>query len=291
MAVNVVFSLAVAMITIVVLHFHYFVTASFLALFNLLCLIYPIMLQRYYQILVGRVLERQKKMIPSSAAAPKQSVKGFLAYVFRPWDLTRDPTRLAQAFPNYEVGWRWTKGMLVAAIFTSAVMLIIHPSTLRFFFDLPQLHPNIIIYTEILAIGGAFLLIWALLQHKSGVLGWFAPGESTKNAHLITQGPYRLVRHPMYIGYFLVAIDFAAHYPFGIIALLITLDLYIEAGRAEDIALWEQFGQKYVDYAKRTPRFPIPFRRWFKGRPSTVISVHSGEEIRNGQVEPFRQAA
>ena len=80
---------------------------------------------------------------------------------------------------------------------------------------------------------------------------------------LITDGPYGFVRHPMYLGGFLIGL--------GIVVLLLRLWMipvylalfflwYWPQIYNEQRSLLNKFGQRYIDYSKTTPCF-FPFLR------------------------------
>ncbi|UCG00798.1 MAG: isoprenylcysteine carboxylmethyltransferase family protein [Candidatus Heimdallarchaeota archaeon] len=77
---------------------------------------------------------------------------------------------------------------------------------------------------------------------------------------LITTGPYRYVRHPMYTALITVGIGlsllFASWYfglPFGVTIMVIIFRI-----KREEEAMNEKFGEEYIQYIQRTKRF-IPF--------------------------------
>jgi protein-S-isoprenylcysteine O-methyltransferase Ste14 len=85
------------------------------------------------------------------------------------------------------------------------------------------------------------------------------------NASLVTGGPYRWVRHPMYLGVALLMLS----------ASLITANLFVALAGAlvislmvlrtptEEARLVERFGEAYRQYARRTGRFLPRIRpRW-----------------------------
>jgi len=74
--------------------------------------------------------------------------------------------------------------------------------------------------------------------------------------HLVTSGPYRLVRHPGYLGELLsvLGIGLALSSIIGLamaVLLLLVLDRRMDV---EEKMLSEQFGQEYQEYAGRTKR-------------------------------------
>ena len=79
-------------------------------------------------------------------------------------------------------------------------------------------------------------------------------------AILVTTGPYRYVRHPMYTALVTVGISLtllSANLYFGLpfIALIVVVAFRI---RKEEEVMNETFGEEYIEYKKRTKRF-IPY--------------------------------
>lgn len=74
---------------------------------------------------------------------------------------------------------------------------------------------------------------------------------------LVTSGPYRIVRHPGYLGYLLLTVGIAAGYASLIAAAAIVLLLapgLIYRMQVEERLLLAEFGDEYRAYAKRTRR-------------------------------------
>jgi len=71
---------------------------------------------------------------------------------------------------------------------------------------------------------------------------------------LITKGPYRLFRHPMYVGWMLAVVCIAlfTRSPVSLIYLPIPLIIHIRWARMEEKHLREKFGQEYIDYNRKT---------------------------------------
>jgi protein-S-isoprenylcysteine O-methyltransferase len=100
-------------------------------------------------------------------------------------------------------------------------------------------------------LGGATLLVWA-----SVVLGRFLVHEASvfEDHALITRGPYRLVRHPIYSGYLalllgsgLGALNVAVLllWPISLVGILVQ-------ARSEERLLASKFGEAFRRYAGRT---------------------------------------
>ena len=101
---------------------------------------------------------------------------------------------------------------------------------------------------------GLWLALGARIQ-----LGFFtASAEAPAEATLVRSGLFRYIRHPIYLGEFLVVfawtVECAA--PLTLIATVV-LGALIGSRRAtlEENALRERFGEEYADYLRRTNRF------------------------------------
>ena len=114
---------------------------------------------------------------------------------------------------------------------------------------------NIIaISIQILAVG---LMVWARLTF--GIRSFHATANTTKGG-LVTNGPYRWFRHPIYAAliYFFWSCVIAFPFKetiFGV--LLITVGLLIRVF-LEEKSLVDNYKQQYLDYSKETKRI-IPF--------------------------------
>ena len=78
---------------------------------------------------------------------------------------------------------------------------------------------------------------------------------------IVMQGPYRVVRHPGYLGTIFVWIGFALAVGNWIAAIIMTVLLfgvYSYRIRSEEAMLIDKFGEAYQDYQKRTWRL-VPF--------------------------------
>lgn len=108
---------------------------------------------------------------------------------------------------------------------------------------------------------GWILALWArwTLGALYGVSTGFAAPLQAEH-RLIRNGPYALVRHPMYFGYWLLLVGLTLMYrtwtPW--LFFLVCLASFYRRARREDDALAERFGEEWSAYAART-KFIIPF--------------------------------
>jgi protein-S-isoprenylcysteine O-methyltransferase Ste14 len=109
-----------------------------------------------------------------------------------------------------------------------------------------------IVGTLVIALG-AMMICWALAWFQS----WRFRAALSAEHQLATGGPFRYVRHPIYLGLDLLALGSAIWVPtptlwVSAVLMVIGSDL---RGRAEEKLLAEQFGAEYTDYLARTRRF------------------------------------
>jgi len=77
---------------------------------------------------------------------------------------------------------------------------------------------------------------------------------------LITSGPYRLIRHPIYLGGILysLAIPMIANSLYGFVVMLIMIPVLIYRIRIEEQVLLSKFGSEYTVYAHKTKKL-VPY--------------------------------
>lgn len=99
---------------------------------------------------------------------------------------------------------------------------------------------------------GYTLFIWSVIAR-----GGYATSWAMKDSHrLVTWGPYRYVRHPSYLGYFLMFIGLFALWPDALtIVPLLAIPGYNRITIDEERLLEQRFGTEYTEYKKRTGRF------------------------------------
>ena len=112
-------------------------------------------------------------------------------------------------------------------------------------------------------IGGGFWLIAA---------AWQVLHEAARTGALATRGPYGRVRHPQYDGFLLVMTGFLLQWPTipTLLMFPVLVYVYVRLARTEDREVAASFGEKWVDYADRTPGFIPSLRsrpRAWTGRP------------------------
>ncbi len=98
---------------------------------------------------------------------------------------------------------------------------------------------------------GGLLLVYVTYYLRSGFLGEVEPNLD----HLVTAGPYRWCRHPLYLSFMLIilGLDLMFGSPAGIlVTLLLALPSTIYRARLEEKALADRFGEEWKAYKERT---------------------------------------
>lgn len=110
-----------------------------------------------------------------------------------------------------------------------------------------------------LAVFAILLLLWA--QHSLGPN--FCATLRLKERHtLVTDGPYRWVRHPMYSSFLLLWVAYfflSASWFIGVTGILAEGLIMVTRTPKEERMMVERFGEEYIAYMRGTGRF---FPRW-----------------------------
>lgn len=99
------------------------------------------------------------------------------------------------------------------------------------------------------------------------VVGWATVYRG--RGRLVTEGIYRHVRHPQYLGLILVVLGFNIQWPTLPTVLMapILIVMYVRLARREDFELATFFGAAFLEWTARTPAF-IP---WGRGRVDRTL--------------------
>ena len=121
----------------------------------------------------------------------------------------------------------------------------------RLAIDLPWLLTSLEIFGLLLYVTGFFLMAWALISlGRNYQLGGNTPLETNQ---LITSGPYKLIRHPMYTAALCIALGLAlliqsmAYFTVFIIYLVLMIFLI----PFEEKSLLMAYGEQYETYRKK----------------------------------------
>jgi protein-S-isoprenylcysteine O-methyltransferase Ste14 len=104
--------------------------------------------------------------------------------------------------------------------------------------------------------GGLLFAIWARVTIGRN---WATPMTQTTEPELVTGGPYRLVRHPIYTGILVAGAGTAIALTWlGMIAVALATIYFVYSASVEERFLTEQFPDDYPAY-KRSTRMLLPF--------------------------------
>jgi protein-S-isoprenylcysteine O-methyltransferase Ste14 len=112
----------------------------------------------------------------------------------------------------------------------------------------------------VMALVPIFFLIWV---HRHLDRQWSIALEIQEEHKLITTGPYRHVRHPMYLGIFIYTMGLMMISLDVLVILLFAFSIWVNYRRIprEEEMLIEEFGEEYLEYIKRSGRLLPQLRR------------------------------
>lgn len=99
---------------------------------------------------------------------------------------------------------------------------------------------------------GCLTFIWSVVARGRYSVSWGMPEDQ----RLVTWGPYRYIRHPSYLRYFLMFVGlFLAWLNFVAVVPLVAIPGYARVTEAEEELLTRRFGEEYTRYREKTGRF------------------------------------
>jgi protein-S-isoprenylcysteine O-methyltransferase Ste14 len=108
----------------------------------------------------------------------------------------------------------------------------------------------------VLFAAGLGLAVWARVYIGRN---WGTPMSQKADPELVTSGPYRWIRHPIYSGIILAAIGTAvALSPYWLLAVALGGGYFVYSATREETYMAELFPDAYPDY-KRSTKMLIPF--------------------------------
>jgi protein-S-isoprenylcysteine O-methyltransferase Ste14 len=105
---------------------------------------------------------------------------------------------------------------------------------------------------------GTFLLLWCVREFYVAGRGTLAPWDPP--LHLVTTGPYRLSRNPMYIGVVTILVGWCVLWgsrTLVIYAVLFLCGFHLRVLLFEEPWSARQFGAQWEAYRERVPRWVI----------------------------------
>jgi len=158
--------------------------------------------------------------------------------------------------------WCWEIGLRLVVILL--IVALLQSRSLRQFIAETQRSVN---HSRVLGWTGVAicLLGFGLAVSARRHLGrnWGLPMSRKEQSALVTDGPYALIRHPIYAGLTLAMLGSAIGvHLFWALLLVFTGPYFIYSARREEAVMLQQFPEQYAVYRARTGMFaPCPFRR------------------------------
>jgi len=144
----------------------------------------------------------------------------------------------------------------------------------------------LLIVGPLLLFPGLALVLWArlVLGRSYGVSG--SLGAQLYTGHqLVTSGPFRFVRHPMYLGLLVAALGgILAYRTWTPVFVALTFVSFIFRARREEQALAAEFGEAWEEYVRQVPTWAPRLKRtpvalvllaWLSRRTSTSMIAHA----------------
>jgi protein-S-isoprenylcysteine O-methyltransferase Ste14 len=112
----------------------------------------------------------------------------------------------------------------------------------------------------VMALVPIFFLVWV---HRHLDKQWSLALEIQEDHKLITTGPYRYVRHPMYLGIFTYTMGLMMISLDVLVILFFAFSIWVNYRRIprEEQMLIQEFGDEYLEYIKRSGILMPRFRR------------------------------
>ena len=151
----------------------------------------------------------------------------------------------------------WIIWRVAVALFVILFIRLNKSGALSFFRFSFQSYFSFLIPGSVLTVLGLFGAIWARFHLGRN---WSGYATYKEDQTLVTTGPYKYVRHPIYTSMILMFIGTILYYGslfMSVAFAILAIDFILRTGKEEAIMI-ELFGEKYTEYMKRTKRL-IPF--------------------------------
>ncbi|MFH1715132.1 MAG: isoprenylcysteine carboxylmethyltransferase family protein [Elusimicrobiota bacterium] len=135
-----------------------------------------------------------------------------------------------------------------------------------------------------------FLITGIAIGILGEIIRLISSGYIIKTDKLATYGPYAFVRHPLYLGSFIMGFGlclsiFSARYLFigsfiSLAFLLFFFAVYIPVLKKEEGVLIEKYGDEYLDYKKHVPMLIpriFPYKSKEKGKFQKEVFLNNRE--------------
>ena len=152
-------------------------------------------------------------------------------------------------------GTSWRRGIGIRLLLVLVIIAFVRLLRIRHVW-VPTRSTAVGIAGLVVCIAGLGLAVWAR-RHLGR--NWGTPMSLKEGHELVTTGPYRLVRHPIYAG-ILTAVMGSTLVAggFWLVLFLVAAPFFVYSAKTEERLMMQQFPETYPDYKKRTYAL-IPF--------------------------------
>jgi protein-S-isoprenylcysteine O-methyltransferase Ste14 len=148
----------------------------------------------------------------------------------------------------------WSRELRVRVLLAVAVLLLLRIGFFRH--HGPTADPWLVGLGLVLFVLGLGLAVWARVHIGRN---WGTPMSQKDEPELVTSGPYRLVRHPIYSGILLASVGTALALSWvWLVVVALAGGYFVYAATVEERYLTEQFPDTYPVY-RRTTKMLVPF--------------------------------
>ncbi len=154
---------------------------------------------------------------------------------------------------------QWQRGVWLRLLIFAGIFVLLSFQSVRQFFEYSNtLFSNPLVSTigVVLCAAGVALAIWAR-RHLGR--NWGMPMSLKEKPELVTSGPYRSLRHPIYTGMLLAMIGTALVVGLSWLIIFIAAGIYfVYSAKTEERIMMREFPHIYPEYKKHT-KMLIPF--------------------------------
>ncbi len=130
--------------------------------------------------------------------------------------------------------------------------------------DIPWLHMSGHLWSSLFGWGTSMAMVEMFVGYGfvfAGISliikGWKRIYETRNDKKLVTDGIYRYIRHPQYIGIYMAIMGQLIHWPTipTLVLFPVIIWAYYHLARKEEKAMIKEFGEEYRTYMAKTPMF------------------------------------
>ncbi|WLQ12737.1 isoprenylcysteine carboxylmethyltransferase family protein [Hahella aquimaris] len=150
---------------------------------------------------------------------------------------------------------RWVFNLFRLLILAVTVARVFHPDMDAYLGVFPAMYTPVVLWTGV----GLLLCSFGLIDYVHSYMhtDWRSGIDTDGKTQLLTQGPFRYCRNPLFAGVYIGQIGLFLALPslFTLACLIIGAGMIAMQTRLEEAALRRAYGQAYERYCERAPRW------------------------------------